>query len=59
MFLLLWNVFTCIFHIVFHGTMTDMFVPPIRIVINIIKSCKFIEVSPPLYVRELDPKVKL
>ena len=36
-----------------------MFVPLIGRVINIIKSCKFIEVNPPLYVEALDPRVKL
>ena len=36
----------------------EMFVPSIEKVINVIKSCKVIDVNPPLYVEELDPSVK-
>ena len=35
-----------------------MFAPLIGRVINVIKSCKVIEVNPPLYVEALDPKVR-
>ena len=47
----------CIHLYISYCTPMDMFVPPIGRVINVIKSCKVIEVNPPLYVGELDPRV--